>query len=245
MKKYELTNETKEIYFGTKTLYRIKALKDFAEVKKGDLGGWVEKEDNLSQVGLCWVADEAMVFDNARVFGNAIVYGNAKVYGNASVFDNAIVNHHAVVCGYANVYNNAFINDFAQVYGNATVFGYAQVYNLAIVYGKTRVFGNAMICGEACICGVAIVDNEAVVRGNATISENKDYVVFRNFWCGGRYFTWTRSNNMWCVDWLFGTGQELIDKAYEEDGEESSREYQRIVNYVQDILGLPHLERTK
>ena len=203
MKKYELTNETKEIYFGTKTLYRIKALKDFAEVKKGDLGGWVEKEDNLSQIGLCWVADEAMVFDNARVFGNA------------------------------------------RVYGNATVFGKAQVYDLAIVYGKARVFGNAMVCGEACICGVAIVDNEAVVRGNATISENKDYVVFRNFWCGGRYFTWTRSNNMWCVDWLFGTGQELIDKAYEEDSEESGREYQRIVNYVQDILGLPHLERTK
>lgn len=48
MKKYELTNETK-IFNGVE-LHRIKALKDFGDVKKGDLGGWLEKEENLSQV---------------------------------------------------------------------------------------------------------------------------------------------------------------------------------------------------
>ena len=39
-KKYELTNETKE--FMGKTLHRIKALKDFNDVKTGDLGGWIK-----------------------------------------------------------------------------------------------------------------------------------------------------------------------------------------------------------
>lgn len=46
--KFELTSETK-VVFG-KTLYRIRALVDFGIVKAGDLGGFVEKEDNLSQV---------------------------------------------------------------------------------------------------------------------------------------------------------------------------------------------------
>ena len=40
-KKYELTNKT--IEFNGITLHRIKALKDFSNVKAGDFGGWVEK----------------------------------------------------------------------------------------------------------------------------------------------------------------------------------------------------------
>ena len=70
MKKYELTNETIEL-LGRK-LYRMRALKDFFGVTAGDLGGYIEKEENLSQDGLCWV------YGNAEVWGDACVYGNAK-----------------------------------------------------------------------------------------------------------------------------------------------------------------------
>ena len=52
-KKYKLTEET--INVNGITLYRIEALKDFANVKKGDKGGFVEKESNLFQSGDCWV----------------------------------------------------------------------------------------------------------------------------------------------------------------------------------------------
>ena len=97
-KKYELTNET--IQVNNKTLYRIKALRDFGNVGKGDLGGWIEKETNLSQEGDCWV------YDNARVYGNAIVYDNARVYDSAMVYDNARVYDNAIVYGYAIVYGN-------------------------------------------------------------------------------------------------------------------------------------------
>lgn len=50
--KYKLTNESM-INAAGKKLFRIKALVDIEEygVKKGDLGGWIEKEDNLSQSG--------------------------------------------------------------------------------------------------------------------------------------------------------------------------------------------------
>lgn len=46
-KKYELTDVTRKV--GDRTLYQIRALKDFGEVKAGDLGGYIEKESNLSQ----------------------------------------------------------------------------------------------------------------------------------------------------------------------------------------------------
>lgn len=79
--KYELTDETIDVS-GT-TLHRIKALKDFGNVKKGELGGYVESEYNLSQIGNCWV------YGNARVCGDAWVYGNAELCGNARVYGNA------------------------------------------------------------------------------------------------------------------------------------------------------------
>ena len=100
-KKYKLTEET--IEWCGYTLHRIEALKDFADVKAGDKGGWVEKEDNLAHIGDAWVC------------GDAEVYGNAKV------------------------------------------------------------------CGDA------------------------DYIVFKNWWSSGRYFTWTRSNNKWKVGCFNGT----------------------------------------
>ena len=68
-KKYKLTDET--ININGRTLYRIEALKDFNDVKKGDKGGFVEKEENLSQISDCWVYGDAMVYNNAMVYGNA------------------------------------------------------------------------------------------------------------------------------------------------------------------------------
>ena len=78
MKKFELTSEFITNIFGTK-LFRIKALIEFGNVKAGELGGFVEKEENLSQDGNAWV------YDNARVYGDACVCGDARVYGDARV----------------------------------------------------------------------------------------------------------------------------------------------------------------
>lgn len=80
-KKYELTNETK-VVCGV-TLYRIKALRSFGNVMEGDLGGYIEKEDNLSHDGDAWVSG------NARVFGNALVFGDARVFSNAKICSGA------------------------------------------------------------------------------------------------------------------------------------------------------------
>lgn len=78
MKKYELLADDTIEFYG-RTLHRIKACKDFGNVKSGELGGYIESENNLSQVGDCWVCDSAQVYDNARVYGNARVYDNAEI----------------------------------------------------------------------------------------------------------------------------------------------------------------------
>lgn len=87
-KKFELTNDFIINDLGIK-LYRIKALKDFSDVKKGDFGGYIQRERNLSQLGDAWVYGDAQVFGDAEIYGNAWVYGNAEIYGNAQVFGNA------------------------------------------------------------------------------------------------------------------------------------------------------------
>ena len=81
MKKFEFTGEF-IVYFGKK-LFRIKSLIDFGDVKRGEVGGFVEKEENLSQDGNAWVCGNALVYGDAMVYGNAWVYGNARVCGDA------------------------------------------------------------------------------------------------------------------------------------------------------------------
>ena len=184
-KKYKLTDES--VIVNGKTLHRIEALRDFGDVEKGDKGGFIENESNLSQSDDCWV------------FGDAVVYGYVMVFGDAMVYDNAEICGDTLVCEDALVYGDA------EVYGNAEVYGYAQV------------FGNAEICGDA------------------VITNKSDYILFKNWWSSGRHFTWTKSNNMWKVGCFYGTGKELIDKAYK-DSEKSGREYEKIVKYVESIL---------
>ena len=76
MKKYELTSEFVMNGSGTK-LFRIKSTVSFGNVEKGTLGGFVEKEENLSHDGDAWVSGDAQVSGDARVSGNARVTGNA------------------------------------------------------------------------------------------------------------------------------------------------------------------------
>ena len=220
-KKYKLTDET--INLNGVTLYRIEALKYFGEIKKGDKGGFIESENNLAHEGDAWVSDNAhvygnaCVFDNSQVYGNAFVSGYAQVYGDAFVYGNAWLYDNTRVCGYARVADNA------RVYGDANVCDDSSVFGSACVYDNAHVYGDALVRGYACVCG------------DAEISNKSDYIVFQNWWSSGRYFTWTRSNNMWSVGCFYGTGEELVKKAYK-DSELSGREYERVVRYVESIL---------
>ena len=174
-KKYGLTNETIEI--DGHILHRIRALKDFSNVKKGDLGGFIESEENLSHKGDCWVYrnakvyGDAEVYDDAKVYYKAVVYGNAKVYENARVCDFAGVYDDAIICGNTWVSGNAQVYDNAEVFGRAKVYENASVYGNAKVYGNTEVYGDAGIIDNAKVYGYAKITGRAIVEGNAEISK--------------------------------------------------------------------------
>ena len=112
MKKFELTSEFVTNIFGKK-LFRIRALVEFGNVKAGESGGYIEKEENLSQYGSAWV------YGNARVYGDAQVYGDAWVYGNARVCGDAQVRGDARVYGNAGY---AMVKGFGREYRNTTFF---------------------------------------------------------------------------------------------------------------------------
>ena len=165
--KYKLTDETMTTESGI-VLHRIECVTAFSDVKVGKKGGWIEKEENLSQCDNCWV------------YGNAMVYGNAFVGGNACVCE------------------------------------------------------NARVCENACVCGNSCVRENAFVCGNAVIKNDGDYIVFKNNWSSGRYFTWTRSNDRWSVGCFYGTGKELIEKAYK-DSKLSGDCYKAYVELVEKL----------
>ncbi|ENN91905.1 dATP/dGTP diphosphohydrolase domain-containing protein [Bartonella schoenbuchensis] len=145
-KKYELTNDT--INVNRRTLYRIRALRDFGDVKAGDFGGFIETEENLSHEGDCWVWDGACVYENAYVHGHARVYGYAEIGGKARV------------------YGKALIFDNALVFENAHVFGDAEISDNARVYGDAEIGGNAHITGENKICSGKHFGNNTKIDTN-------------------------------------------------------------------------------
>lgn len=120
--KYELVRDDLILVGTGDTLYRIRALKDFYNVHKGDLGGYIQSYDNLDQEGNCWVYPDARVWENAEIHGDsrildhASVLDNAKVYDKAVIMSNSIIRDNAIVCDGAivdyYVSGDSYISDF-------------------------------------------------------------------------------------------------------------------------------------
>ena len=152
MKKYEFTGETKrvELWNRTATLHRIKATVEFGFVKVGELGGWIEKEENLSHEGKAWVCGDAEVCDDANVWGNAKVCGDAEVFLASHVLVMGSVgsrndfttffrdkdNEITVKCGCFLGKIDKFLEKVTQTHGNNK---YALVYRAAVEVAKLQI----------------------------------------------------------------------------------------------------------
>lgn len=179
MKKYELTSEYVE--FDGRKLYRIKALKSFylcgLTVKAGALGGYIEKEENLSQEGNAWI------HGNAEIKNEAWIHGNAEIGGNAKVKDEAEVYGDAEVC------DNAEIRDNAEILGDARIGGKAQIYGKAKVMRGVVVHANAEILGDAQIQGVVNISQDA------RICSDEDYAAVQGFRTKFKFATFYRAKD--------------------------------------------------
>ena len=117
-KKYILTNITK-IIVGIDgkehTLHRIQLVKSllprhisssgriiatppYYDLPKGEFGGWVESENNLSQDGNCWIyGPAACVYGNAKVLDNAIIRGSSQISEDAVICVKSDVGDHSII----------------------------------------------------------------------------------------------------------------------------------------------------
>lgn len=167
-RKYELIDDKMPPRKGLK---RIKALRSFGGVTKGEIGGYVESDANLSHDGLCWVADAAMVYGMAEVLDDAQVFGQARVYDTAKVAGNAVICDHAKIHQSASVFDHAYILNGADVFGTAKVRGRshvadrAKVFDYAVVGDSASIRGNAIVRGAARILGRSFVGGKANVHG--------------------------------------------------------------------------------
>jgi UDP-3-O-[3-hydroxymyristoyl] glucosamine N-acyltransferase len=172
MAKYELTATSKVV--NSHTVYRIRALSTFdnpicGTVTIGDLGGWVESEDNLYQTGTCWVLGESAVYGSAQVYGDACVEDNAEVYDSAMVYDNAWISGYGKVYGSAQAYGNSKVRLYAEVYGNSQIYEFAEIYDYAKVYDDAQLYGNSEVFENAEIYDTGLVDVNGKVYGNAKV----------------------------------------------------------------------------
>lgn len=188
-KKYQLTDNIR-IAVNEKgeevKVRRIMALRDFSDVRKGDLGGFIEKEENLSHYDNCWVYDNSYVYDNAKVIENAIVTDSAEVYGNAIITGSAAVQDEAEVYGNAQIHNESIVKDKAKVYGHACLYNYvsvggdSEVYGCAVVEHGSSIIGHSDVFGTCVIAEGATIDNSKIsgsckIVGGLTISTSIIY----------------------------------------------------------------------
>lgn len=138
-KKYELTNET--VFVNGKKLHRIRALKPFKMVQKGQPGGFIESEENLSQQGDCWIRGMSYVFDNARITDDAqiidsLVCDNASISGSAEVLDMCQIGGNLKVTDSAEI-------SWSDLDGDGTISGTTRLANKMLTFeGEVMVNGN-------------------------------------------------------------------------------------------------------
>ena len=218
-KKYEILKD-QAITMNGSTIYRIKALKNFGDVKAGDMGGFIEKEENLSHDGPCWIYDDAMVYHNAKVRDNVIVRGYAHVYNESQVLHNAIVEDHARVCNNGTVFGNARIKDNGSVFDHGIVNGFAIVQDNAVVRDCARAYGETIIKDHATVAGYMMVSqgtisNSAILFGvgeiNFDIDAKNDWTFYRNPCVDSGFITTSTKIDIWNYRFFSGTAEEFID----------------------------------
>lgn len=165
--KYEITDISHPKY---PWLHRIRALVHVnEEVERGDLGGYVESDQNLSQGDHCWIynqaicCEEAYVTKDGRLYDGAMARDSALISGNARMFEHAKAEGNSIVL-------SGEIKEEARVAGGAEIH---QANNGAapLIGRNSNVYGS--ICG-----GFIIYDN--VLQGETLFNSTEDVIVLEN-----------------------------------------------------------------
>lgn len=126
-KKYMIIPSDSQLINGIK-VYRIKALRDIYptrndcdKIRKGSLGGYIQSEKNLDQLGECWIHNGSFVMHQSIVKDNAQVTEYSSISLGSIIEDNARVTNsklqhncrisHSVTVENSNLSNNVWLFD--------------------------------------------------------------------------------------------------------------------------------------
>lgn len=174
-KKYEILREDSIQVDASHTLYRIRALIDIPmrHIIAGELGGYIEHEDNLSHDGQAWVGGDALVYEDARVTEDALAHGRCWVYGCAALRGRAIVGGDSHVCDQAVVAGQASISGRCVIHGDAVVGGDALVSGESSLPAGARIYARDLVYFFSitdCVSPNAITlynDTQNIIRADA------------------------------------------------------------------------------
>lgn len=153
-KKYEiLMDEENTIEWKGHTLHRIKALRDFNDVRKGDIGGYVEKEKNLSHYGDCWIYDDAKAMDNSRVYDNSAMYDDSEMYDNSIMCNNSKMYDNSEMHGNTEMHSNSIMCDNSKMYNYSEMHDDSRMYDYSEMYGDSRLYGDSELNNKAKLYG--------------------------------------------------------------------------------------------
>ena len=230
-KKYELAPETVTEFY-SKSMYRIRALKDFSDVKKGDLGGYVESEENLSQEGNCWIYDASIVGLGGKVIDNAVVRGFSSVINGSEISDDAIVEKSSVIDEYSAVSDQSRVTKTVMVGGSAVLF-------------KSVVNSGSVLEEGSIVCNATVGPNVNISNGadiSFDVSSDEDYVVYKAPMSYGRSLTASTKKDIWSCSPLVNTAENvrtyISDDELLEEGDEYLRWYDSIVAFHKNYFNI-------
>ena len=231
--KYELIEEESNIY-GYDKVYRVKALKDFGDVKIGELGGIVTDRWNLSQEGDCWIGEYVkLVGSSTRVKDNAVIKGaitveqseisgNVKIHGRGLIDKSVITNNATII-----VRKHLYIGTDVHIGGSSIIEG-----NTCYLSDGVEISGLAHICANIDLRGNICIGGNAKIFDNLNLTFDKKLRInnVRDIiststnlfgFCGinqeESHITWFRDGNIWYYNYSYYTKGELIEKIREKN----------------------------
>lgn len=203
--KYILTDKVKRVE--GKFVRQIKAVRSFGNIRKGQLGGFISHEDNLSHEGTCWVYEEGIVAEHARViddaqiykgmvFNSATVSGNAcvghayiarshinefpQIYGNALIAGNAIIRDYATVGGFSVIKGEAHVSDYVRIDDEVVMEGDTNAFHYAYLFGNAHLKDHSFVCGHCKVGGNVTLIDRCYIADDSTVDGNQTLSTYEN-----------------------------------------------------------------
>lgn len=159
---------------GTK-LYRVVAVRNFGDVEKGQKGGYIQHERNLSQEGDCWVAGMAQIYGQAAVTKNALACDFVEAYGQALITDDAEARGHADLSGRCRLLDRSGADGHTRIFGAAELCDNGRAGGYSVISGRSQITDDVMITGNCVVAGTArMVGRQVIDSGTWTGQEGQE-----------------------------------------------------------------------